>query len=192
MANDIIGAPEIFVIKGRVFKFSPLNDYEMACLEAWLRWRTNSPLNLLAQESLQELATIAGAAQLLYYSIKRTEVDVSIVTLAEFLSGDEDAALAVFEAWAKLNIHDLKLPELKQPEETSGKQSGKEGSIDDVYTLLSRYYKWTPQQISQLTKYQQAAYLQAIVGGNSSANDGLFFDTEEEYQLYLANKRSVG
>lgn len=178
--NDIIGAPEIVVIKGRVFWFSPLNDFECACLEAWVRWRTNGEEQELASErTFAELASNAGAAQLLFQSIKRTE-PTSIETLIEFLDGDKVACETVYSEWLRINYSDL--ADEKPEQKPTRKSKEVSGTIEDVYVVLGKHYPWaSPEVVARMTKKQQLVYLEAIDGKNG---DGLFFATEEDYQRW--------
>lgn len=164
--NDIVGAPIPVIIKGRVFQFSPLNDIEASSLDAWILWANDNKI------SSEILMTRKGAAQVLYYSVKRTD-NLPLEQCFDFLETDECIS-EVIEAYIELN----KLPEVdiagdKQPVDKSV-------TYDDVYLELSKRYGWTPQQISLLTSYQQLAYLGAI------PKQVLRFETGEEYEEWLA------
>lgn len=178
--NDILGAPEVVVIKGRVFWFSPLNDFEEACLEAWLRWRTgDAAISLASELAFVELNSVAGATQLLYRSIHRTEPQETVLNLFRFLAEDQNACDAIYEAWIDLNYSASEV----LPQSSLGQKA--ECSDVDIYTLLGRKYHWaTPFVVAQMTKKQQLIYLEAIVCTNT-ASDSLTFDSDEEYQAWV-------
>lgn len=182
--NDVIGAPEIVVIRGRVFWFSPLNDYEEACLESWIRWSTNNPsLSLNEEAGFEALDCLAGSLQVLYQSLRRTEPNETILSLEKFLEGSEVAAKDIFEAWLRINYSTLSASS-KPPSSISSKEA--EASEADIYTFLGKYYKWaSPEVVSRMTRKQKQVYIEAIVG---KSGDSLTFDTEEEYQAWLLEK----
>lgn len=164
--NDIIGAPVPVIIKGRVFHFSPLNDLESSSLDAWILWANDNKLDLAI------LATPAGAARILYYSIRRTEA-LSVEACYDVIGEDVAAIGQVIDAWTEIN----KLPEIHVA--GTSKDLNKDINYDDVYLELSKRYGWTPQQIALLTSYQQLVYL--------GYNKPLTFDTEDEYKEWLLN-----
>ncbi len=182
--NDIIGAPEIVVIKGRVFWFSPLTDFECSCLESWLRWRLEKDIELEAEEAFDELATVVGATQLLYQSIRRTEPTETIATLAVFLDKDAEACEKIHQEWMRINYSGLE----EFVPKTNDSKSGSSGTVSDVYTFLGRHYKWaSPSVVANMTRRQQLIYIQAIAGKNGSS---LFFDSEEAFQRWQLSQPS--
>lgn len=182
MANDVIGAPEIVVIKGRVFWFSPLNDFENSCLESWIKWRLNRSVDLATDEAFAQLESVAGSTQLLYQSIRRTEPNETVVTLSQFLDDDEVACCDVYSAWLKINYSETTQTSSKGESSNDNADIG----ISDIYTLLGKYYKWaSPFVVAQMTKQQQLVYLEAIHG---KSGDSLFFDDADDYERWrLAN-----
>lgn len=184
MANDVIGAPEIVVIKGRVFWFSPLNDFENSCLESWIKWRLNRSVDLATDEAFTQLESVAGSTQLLYQSIRRTEPNETAVTLAKFLDDDEVACYDVYSSWLKINYSDSTQTSTSSKDTTTNDVG--DVSISDIYTLLGRYYKWaSPFVVAQMTKQQQLVYLEAI---NGKSGDSLFFNDSDDYERWrLAN-----
>lgn len=184
MANDVIGAPEIVVIKGRVFWFSPLNDFENSCLESWVKWRLNRSVDLATDEAFTQLESVAGSTQLLYQSIRRTEPNETVSALAKFLDGDEVACDDIYAAWIKINYSETTQSVVAAKESTS--DGGNKFDISDIYTLLGIYYKWaSPVVVAQMTKQQQLIYLEAI---NGKHGDSLFFNDSDDYERWrLAN-----
>jgi len=175
VANDIIGAPEIIVIKGRLFYFHPLTDYDEACLESWVKWRTSKDdIDTL----YSELESIAGAAQILYYSCRKSELSETVISYAQFLNGDEAACQDVYLAWIKVNTYDGPKSSI---EATPGDGSEK-CSVSDIYVLLGRFYKWaSPEVVRQMTRRQQIIYLEATV---QKQPNKLSFDSEEDFMLW--------
>ena len=177
MANDIIGGPEPIIIKGRFFKFSPLNDYEFSWLDAWVSFRLEKKLEALSDEGFAELQTFAGCAQLLFASVARNEA-VTIVEIGELLIGDSQACSEMFDFWYKLNF-EVKWPELSSaPAQPTGDKTTRAANSNFLYTTLSMRYKWTPQQIAQLTPYQQLAYAQRCIEHTA---EPLKFATYDDY-----------
>ena len=154
--NDIVGSAELVIIKGRVFQFSPLNDLEYSTLDAWIRWRNDT--------YEEALATVAGAAQIMYLSVKRTDA-WTIEQCAEYL--DEDSANVVREFWLELNKIDL-------PDEVGGKPDP--DYKRKLYVALAEKYGWTYQEIRLMTPYQQLWSLKD--------DKPIVFDTEEEYRQW--------
>lgn len=179
LVNDVIGAPEIVEIKGRIFWFSPLNDFEEACLEAWVRWYTDGEEGIESEE----FATTAGAVQLLYQSIRRTEPAETVESLTEFVGIDyADAVSDIYDAWMQLNYSGYP----QNASTTKPNVSATATSLSDVYVFLAKHYQWaSPDVVSRMTKKQQLIYIEAIVG---KSGDSLFFDTAEAYEEWrLAN-----
>ena len=164
MANDIVGAPEIVLVKGRVFHFSPLNDLEYATLFAWVKWREE------AEEDA--LSTVAGAVQLLYISVKRTD-NLSFDECVEFID-TEDAANEVVEGYYKLNAF---------PDSDGDVADGKSLSKAEVYEYLSERYGWTIDQCRLTTPIQQHLYISII------NNKPIQFNSEAEYRAWQARNR---
>src|ERR1700733_4141128 len=178
MSNDIVGAPELFVIKARLFAFSPLNDFELSQLKAWVDWRAETKVEQYSDVYFLHLATVAGAAQLL--SISCRVKPISVEDAAAIIANDLETAIAVNDFWFKLNFIDVDYPKVSigNPDKSQPKQKN---SQKDIYTVLSKAYKWTPQQISMLTPYQQYVYAMATVRMP-------VFATQAEYFQWLNSK----
>ena len=184
MANDIIGGPEPIIIKGRFFKFSPLNDYEFSWLDAWVSFRLEKKTEALSDEGFKELQSFAGCAQLLLASISRNEM-ATILELGELLINDAEACDEVFNFWYKLNF-EIEWPEIPSaPAQPTGDKANRKQNSNYLYTTLSMRYKWTPQQIAQLTPYQQLAYAQRCIASKPAT---LEFNSPEEYNQWLQDR----
>ena len=181
MANDIIGGPEPVIINGRFFQFSPLTDAEFSKLDAWVSMSLDKKVEALSEEGFAQLQTNAGCAQLLHLSISRNE-KLTHLEAAEFLLNSE-AHQDVFNFWYDLNFK-YDMSEFDLPETTN---SDEKISRNEIYISLSARYRWTPQQISELTPYQQFVYLHRnLKQQKQAASVPLEFANDEEYLKWAA------
>lgn len=189
MANDIIGGPEPVIIGRRLFYFSPLNDFELSALDAWVSWRLEKRCEALSDEGFSELETVAGTTQILYQSIHRN-CSETVLQLAEFVNNDKQICTEIFNAWHKLNFEDFDLIEtqVSNVAERETLKSAKQ-NFNETYLKLSTYYRWLPQQIAMLTPYQQLVYLRRYT--EDRKNLPVHHDSVEEYfEWYRQNRDS--
>lgn len=188
MANDIIGGPEPIIINSRLFQFSPLNDFELSALDSWVSWRLEKRCEALSDEGLSELNTVAGSAQLLYQSVRRT-CSETVIQLAEFIDGNEYAIEDIYIAWWNLNWGEFDFGSTTiGTEEISDAKTAKANS-NEIYLHLSRLYRWTPQQIAMLTPYQQLVYIRRFA--DEVKNDTVRHETVQEYQEWMLSKQNA-
>lgn len=181
MANDIIAAPELFVIKGRLFSFSPLSDYKNAELVAWLRWSCGNNVALESEEALAKFQTPEGAAKLL--SISTGEPWDSAIDL---IGDDLDCCADIYSNWLVLNLFEIDEPIKAEPSSTSPKIVKK----DAVYTALASHYGWTVHEIRDMTPMQQYVFLKAAFDKAEAEESKTKFGTLSELQAYLASKKA--
>lgn len=189
MANDIIGAPEPVLVKGRIFQFSPLNDLEYAALEAWVRFTTDND-NPDGEATDIALSTERGLAQILYASVRRTD-GISIVEAAEMLEGDDDACAQVNAAFVKLNSIELECETTGSDNTNDNTNVNPRKSKTNLYLELSNRYGWPPQVIAVMTIYQQLVYAGVAIK-NSGVDTRMHFDTEEELAEWRRRRQAQG
>lgn len=187
MANDIIGGPELIDIKGRLFQFSPLNDFEFAAIDAWVSWRLERRCEAISDDGFSQLRTVAGVAQILYQSVHRNHPD-TVVQLAEFIGAEkwDDTCDRIYDQWYKLNFEDFEFDTEIKEEVDKVQDKGKASNANSLYVALSRMYSWTPQQIGLLTPYQQMVYL--MQGHMRERKKTLQFNSVEDYQKWLLTR----
>lgn len=161
VANDIIGGPELLVVKARLFWLFPCSVMQLNCIEAWVRWTGNN-----RDEVLQ---TVAGAAQLLHFSCRTGETALSF---AQFLDGDVEAAIEVYLFWCELNYGKSDLPKI----ESKSKAIPTESPDVMITKTLAARYRYSLETINSLTPVQQIHLLHGDVEAPSNT-----FATDDDY-----------
>jgi len=179
MANDMVAGPELVTFKGQLFYFSPMVERDLAALTAWCRWYSKKDVVQYSLEWMECLLTIPGAAQLLFISIKRNQ-PFSVVEAADFIDKDEELIVKIFDYWCKLNFEDVKYPELPANDDSVPV------TREYVYYMLSRKFKWTAEQISLLTPYQQYVYFNEHTLMPKQI-ETVAFNSPEEYAQWRQN-----
>jgi hypothetical protein len=175
MANDIIGGPEPTIFNGRLFQFSPLTDAELSRLDSWLSFRLGKPVKFHQEDAYTELTTVEGAAFILFLSTLRTDC-IDQIQCSKLLEDAPDEASELLEFWHKLNFA-IEV-EVEEPDRSIKEFEG--FNSENVYIALSEKFGWTPQQISNLTPYQQYVYIKA----NKPTSRVPLTMSVEEYQQY--------
>lgn len=181
MANDVLASPEILVVKGVVFWLSPLSEYRKACLGAWIRWSSDGRCNgkLSNSESLEQLESVAGSIQILYWSTRDTS-NKTVEELAEFIGDDAESAKDIINFFSEL----LKPPANMLAGDLS--TSGQPATEDEIYASLAQVYHLTLEQIGQMTDVQQTILIRQAANVRQDGN--LQFATEDDYLRWKATK----
>lgn len=182
MANDVVAAPTIFVIKARVFYFSPLSDYEMSAVEAWAKFnRVASEISDIAMHEAWQ--TQPGAAQLLYWSTRKF-VRRSPMYFAKLVETDVDA-FDIYKFWSDLNIveygeHVNRLfPPVDKP---SASNTSDQDLRESIYRDLGARYGYSIHQIRAMTRVQQLIMWSSEIPAKKSN----YFATDAEYLAWAA------
>lgn len=189
------------------FLMSPMTDKDLSELDLWLQSRylnqtlesSTSPdsrkairkyastLSAWSGEGLSMMQCEDGAARMLWQAIHRNNASVSYESLRRLMQSDKNK-LQFNEVFNELNSVDFSQFISKTNKKDGDKQPKPSKAL--IYCVLAEAYKYTFDEIANMTPLQQfAAMTRGGEGTNVVGEDNLvYFTTYDEYVEWLATR----